>query len=133
MIVGGTGTKGHAWIPVEESEDLDLKMDGLLRENLAQTAISYVLSRVDSNRQVFDVCMLPRRLKEMSTRGAMEQAGLMWQEATAANNGLPPLSQSCDNAASQVAFGALFTGLMPDLMKKLPFLGQCRVYKNEGM
>ena len=121
VIVGGVGDK--AWIEIPEDADLDQTIDALERESLAQTCISWMLSRADSNAQVFDVCMRPRRLKQATAASIMLEAGQIWADATAANGGVPPLAQSCDNHQSQVCMNQLFSGLLPDEMSKLPFPG----------
>ena len=120
VIVGGFGPK--AWIPLPDDADLNETMDGLEREFLATQCITWLVSRADSNQHAYDVCMRPRKLKQVTASSILEEAGRMWSEATSSNGGIPPLSQSCDNHASQVSMNAMFAGLMAEKMATLPFL-----------
>lgn len=120
VIVGGVDSK--AWIELPDDEDLTQTIDALERDSLAQTCISFLLSRADSNHHAYDVCMRPRRLRQVTALAIMEEVGRVWLDATAANLGVPPLGQSCDNHASQVPMNALFAGLFAEKMKSLPFL-----------
>ena len=122
-IIGGTGALSKVEIDEATEDDVEKVMAGLEKKFLAQTAVSFVLSRVDSNAAAFDIMMRPRRLKEMTGKASLEEAGKVWREATRANNGIPPYSQSCDNHQTQVVHSTIFCGLAAELMSKLPPLG----------
>ena len=110
---------------VEESSLLKLdgqNIESLPKSGLAQTAISYIVSRADSNRHCYDVLMQPRRLKHMTGENSLETAGKVWQACTDANGGVPPLAQSCDNHASQICHNYMFLGMSTEQMGSLPFL-----------
>lgn len=84
--------------------------------------MSYCISRADSNKHVYDIRMVPRRLKEMNAKLSLQELGCMWRELTLANRGVPPLAQSCDNHLSQTLRNTLFLGGMSQEMGELPFL-----------
>ena len=95
-----------------------IKNDGfdhstLLKEDLAQVCISFVVKRADSNAQPFDVWMTARRLKSITSQSSMEMAGTAWQAGTDGNDGMPPMCQACDNHPTQVAQHRMFLGLLP--------------------
>ena len=118
-VVGGAGDL--SLIPLPENAD-ESSMKGLEKKNLAQTALSYCISRADSNKHVYDIRMVPRRLKEMNAKLSLQELGCMWRELTLANRGVPPLAQSCDNHLSQTLHNTLFLGGMSQEMGELPFL-----------
>ena len=118
-VVGGSGNL--SLIPLPENAD-ESAMNGLEKQMLAQTALSYCISRADSNKHVYDIRMIPRRLKEMNAKKSLQELGCMWREATLANRGVPPLAQSCDNHQSQVLHNTLFLGGMSQEMVDFPFL-----------
>ena len=117
-IVGGSGD--HSLLNVEDEDKVD--MAGLEKKFLAQSCISYCVSRADSNHHVYDVRMVPRRLKDMKATNSLLELGLMWQAACRANGDLPPLAQSCDNHQSQVVHNLMFLGGMKEEMEDYPFL-----------
>ena len=120
-VVGGAGK--HAALKLKHDRNVEEVMGGLEKRNLAQVALSYVLSRADSNRHAYDVLMRPRRVKDMSSEPLVQEVARVWQTATDANHGLPPLASSCDNHSSQVIISRLFAGLEEKLMMSVPFLG----------
>ena len=126
VVVGGCGKL--SWVPLpEDSENPDEFMGGLHRDKLAQTCVSWILTRADSNSKAIDVKMRPRRLRDMKSVDALHESGVMWRQATQANDGVPPLAQSCDNHQTQAIFNFLFTGLLENTMGKLPLRGMFTV------
>ncbi|CAE7626525.1 unnamed protein product, partial [Symbiodinium sp. CCMP2592] len=98
----------------------------LLKTQLCQTCVSYLLKRASTRKEPFDVCMAPKRQSSVNTQSVMALTGSVWQSVTAAAGGIPPISQSCDNHPSQTRFNALFLGqLSADDVRGIPFFEEC--------
>ena len=61
--------------------------------------------------------MLPRRKANSGQSTVLLDTAAVWQAATGANGGMPPLCQSCDNLPAQGVFNELFLGIrtVPDV------------------
>ena len=117
MVIGGVGAKSQ--IPAR-----DFDKSQLVKSDLAQVCVSYLLKRADSRTQPYEVRKEPRRLKDITEESTLVTTGETWQAVTDGNGRIPPLCQSADGHPAQVVMHRMFLALLArHRYEHIPLLG----------
>ncbi|CAE7036047.1 unnamed protein product [Symbiodinium sp. CCMP2592] len=120
VYIGGAGEKSKL--------SCEQHSPGVLRkEDLSQTCVSYLLKRASTRKQPYDICMIPKRLKDVTCKSVMMQTGIVLRAVTEAAN-LPPIAIAFDNHSSHGSMNSWFLGLQHvDEYRDLPWFSQCKI------
>ena len=82
-------------------------------DNLAEEVLSFVVKRIDTDKQVWDTCMVPVKRKFLNKLCLFNLLGHYLEAATAKNLGQPPLCTSADGHGSHQLAQFAFSGILP--------------------
>ena len=68
----------------------------LLKSQLCQSWVSYLLRRASTRKDPYDIHMRPKRLVSINTKSVLKLTGSIWQAVTDAAAGIPPIAQAAD-------------------------------------
>ncbi|CAE8585149.1 unnamed protein product [Polarella glacialis] len=80
-------------------------------DKLARLTMHYCISRIESRRVVFDICMIPEK-KPGCKDSKFKVAGTIFASATLANGGVPPMGGAWDGGSSNALINDAFLGLI---------------------
>ena len=80
---------------------------------LACNQRSYLITRCDSNTQVWDFCLIPVQRKGHTKNSMFVQLGIVLNNTTIANDGIPPIGASHDWHGTHRTIIMFFLGLLP--------------------
>ena len=104
----------------------------LLKTQLSQTCVSYLLKRASTRKEPFDILMGPKRQSSVNAQSVLHLTGSVWQAVTKAASGVPPICQACDNHAAHGLMNGLFLAqLNQDQVATVPFFCECSAVKRK--
>lgn len=109
MIVGGEEF-WDPYLPTHPMPTLDY-------DRLAVVQLSFVLTRCDTNSQVWEICQIPRLRKGTTKASMFVQVGQILQMVTDANDDLPPIGGSADFHATHLYITMALLGLLAATIK----------------
>ena len=101
-------------------------------EKLSRLTVHFVFSRADSNKQIYQVDMIPRKPKVKGSdevvggaRQTFYEYGWLLRVATSCNSGIPPIGGAWDSGTPNSQINSAFLGLLPGSGMEVPFFNQC--------
>ena len=95
-------------------------------DKVASMQLSYVVSRADTNKHLYEICHIPRQKKGHNKKTELHQLGRVLAIMCAGNNDKPPISISQDFHGSHLWIVMAFLGLLNrTYMTDVPFFGDC--------
>ena len=92
------------------------------KTDFAQSTLSFVLKRIDERHVCFDIRMLPRQLKDITSENMLQLVGWTRKAVTATEQDFPPLCHAHDNHLSHRFLVCMFLGLK---RRKFPLSPYC--------
>ena len=100
--------------------------DQLNWANVASMQLSYVVSRADCNKHLYEICHIPRQKKGHTKKTELEQLGRVLALLCAGNNDKPPIAVSQDFHGSHLWISMAFLGLLNrTYVTGVPFFAEC--------
>ena len=94
---------------------------------LASLMLSFVVTRVDTNKQTWEICQLPRRRKGHTKLSMLQLLGTVLLAFTKGNLEVPPLGAAQDFHGSHLYITMAFLGLCPkDILRQCDFFDACK-------
>lgn len=110
-----------------------LASDSPRRKQLDDTKLSrlvmhYVVSRTDTTKHTYCVCMVPRKPKAGGKLEVLAEYGKILEAATQSNGQTPPLGGAWDNAGSNLYINEAFLGRLDQkTLRKAAFFKDCEL------
>jgi hypothetical protein len=99
-------------------------------EDLAKLLLCFVITRIDTNKHKYNVCMIPRRSKAFNKEDMFHLVGTVLEGYTDCNNGLPPYCTAKDFHGCHLLITLCFHGLLsPDQRHNIPFFKEVNYVK----
>jgi len=126
IIGGGYGGKLGFDMPYTRCQPWPDEFDW---NKVASTQLSYVVSRADDNRHLYEICHIPRQKKGHTKTTELQQLGRVLAIVCAGNNDKPPIAISQDFHGSHLWISMAFLGLLNrTYVTDVPFFGECTYY-----
>ena len=108
---------GEAWVPGDK--DMPYKASNPLPtldfKNLSSLQLSYVITRPDDNKQIWEILSIPRKREGHNKFHEFHQLGHVLENICAMNNDLPPISTAQDFHGSHLFIQMMFLGILNHL------------------
>ena len=97
--------------------------------NVASMQLSYIVSRADDNRHLFEICHIPRQKRGHTKTTALHDLGRVLALVCAGNNDKPPIAVSQDYHGSHLWISMAFLGLLNrTYLTGVPFFSECTYF-----
>jgi hypothetical protein len=120
VVVGGASSK-ELDLTIQRPHPLPV----LNYEHLAVMQMSYVTTRADTNKQVYEIVKIPRLRKGHTALSQLKEFGVVLENVTKGNDDLPPIATGQDFHGSHLYIVMAHLGILP-----WQFRGQANFFRD---